>query len=121
MERFTEEALEEAIKTVRKLDAFNDYCPVNFIFPTIEQMLAMPRDRPLQIDKLRWQVLKKNPIEIASIGITLANGSKSPMFTGKEKNNLSDIKEMEISQQIKTIVASRYKGYCSIQNLEFRN
>ena len=71
-------------------------------------MLAMPRDRPLEIDKLRWQVHKEFPNLIASIGITLANGTQSPMFTGGKKEDLSEIKEMEILQQIKTIVASNY-------------
>ena len=81
----------------------------------------MPRDRPLQIEKLRWQVWKDSPYVIVSIGITLANGSKSPMFTGIEKEELTEIKEMEIPQQIKTIVASGYEGYCLVHNLEFRN
>jgi hypothetical protein len=65
--------------------------------------------------------MKLNLTWISSVGITLANGSKSPMFTGIKKEHLSEIKEMDISQQIKSIVASKYKGYCSIQNLEFRN
>ena len=43
------------------------------------------------------------------------------MFSGFKKEKLSDVKEMDISQQIKTIVCSPYKGYCSVQNLEFRN
>ena len=47
MEKYTEEALEEALKTIRKLERFHDNCDVNFIWPTIEQMLAMARDRPL--------------------------------------------------------------------------
>ena len=68
----------------------------------------MPRDRPLKIDKLRWQVHKEFPNLIASIGITLANGTQSPMFRGGKKEDLSEIKEMEILNQIKTIVASNY-------------
>ena len=77
----------------------------------------MPRDRPLQIEKLRWQVWKDSPYVIVSIGITLANGSKSPMFSGGKKEDLSEIKEMDISQQIKTIISLRYEGKCGIQNL----
>jgi|LakMenEpi03Oct11_1017367.scaffolds.fasta_scaffold35462_2 hypothetical protein len=75
MQRYTEEALQEALKTVRKMERFCAKHPENFVFPTIEQMLAMPRDRLLQIEKLRWQVIKDHPTEIASIGITLANGT----------------------------------------------
>ena len=43
------------------------------------------------------------------------------MFTGLKQEELSEIKEMDIPQQIKTIVASGYEGYCLVQNLEFRN
>ena len=43
------------------------------------------------------------------------------MFSGAEKEELSEIKEMDILKQIKTIVASGYEGYCLVQNLEFRN
>ena len=43
------------------------------------------------------------------------------MFTGFRRRELSEIKEMDISQEIKTIVASRSEGYCNTQNLEFRN
>ena len=78
--------------TVRKLDRFSESHPINFVYPTIQQMLAMSRDRPLQIDKLRWQVDKYNPKYIVSIGISLTNGSKSPMFTGKKQELLSEIK-----------------------------
>ena len=46
----------------------------------------MPRDQPIKIQKLRWQVLKNDPIYIASIGITLSNGKQSPMFTGVKLN-----------------------------------
>ena len=43
------------------------------------------------------------------------------MFTGVKQELLSDVIEMEISDQTKKIVASRYEGYSAIQNLEFRN
>ena len=84
-------------------------------------MLAMPRDWPILMNKLRWQLNKEDPTYIASIGIALANGSESTMFTGVKKEELSEIKEMDISHQIKTIFVSKYQGYYSIQNLEFRN
>ena len=61
------------------------------MWPKIEQMPAIAIDKPLSIHKLRWQVHKDYPHLIASIGITLANGSKSPMFTGVEKEHLSEI------------------------------
>jgi hypothetical protein len=116
-----EEQFQEALKTVRELDRFSESHPINFVYPTIQQMLAMSRDRPLQIDKLRWQVDKYNPKYIVSIGISLTNGSKSPMFTGKKQELLSEIKEIDISNQTKTIFLKKYPGYCNIQNLDFRN
>ena len=81
----------------------------------------MPRDQPIKIQKLRWQVLKNDPIYIASIGITLSNGKQSPMFTGVKLKWLSEIKEMEISEQTKTIIALSYPDSCDTHNLEFRN
>ena len=83
-------------------------------------MLAMPKDKPNQIESLQWQVLKYDTYHISSIGITLANGSSSPMFTGRRKEDLSDIKEIKITQLIKTIVGTRYTGAPSLlQNLSF--
>ena len=45
MQKYTEEAVLEALKTIRKLERFNDDDPVNFEWPTNEQILAMSRDR----------------------------------------------------------------------------
>ena len=42
------------------------------------------------------------------------------MFTGFRSRELSEIKEMDISKEIKTIVASRGERYCKTLNLEFR-
>ena len=42
------------------------------------------------------------------------------MFTGLRREILSKIKEMDISKEIKTIVASRGERYCKTLNLEFR-
>ena len=89
------------------LTRFSDLYPVNFVFPTNEQIFEMSRERPLEIYKLRWQVVPINPYFIASIGITLANGIESSMFTGVPEEELSEIKEIKISEQTKTIVAYR--------------
>jgi hypothetical protein len=43
------------------------------------------------------------------------------MFSKTPKERLSEIKEIKFSQQIKTIIASKYKNYCVAINLEFRN
>ena len=64
------------------LARFSDRRPVNFVYPTNEQIFEMSKERPLEIYKLRWQVEKIHPYKIASIGITLANGGESSMFTG---------------------------------------
>ena len=45
MQKYTEEAVLEALKTIRKLERFNDDDPVNFEWPTNVQILAMSRDR----------------------------------------------------------------------------
>ena len=89
------------------LTIFIDRHPVNFVYPTNEQIVEMSRVRPIEIYKLRWQVEKIRPYYIASIGITLANGIESSMFTGVPEEELSEIKEIKISEQTKTIVAYR--------------
>ena len=103
------------------LTIFIDRHPVNFVYPTNEQIVEMSRVRPIEIYKLRWQVEKIRPYYIASIGITLANGTESSMFTGIPKEELSEIKEIKISEQTKTIVASKTVGFYATQNLKFKN
>jgi hypothetical protein len=49
--------------------------------------------------------LKNDPTHFVSIGITLANGSESPMFTRRKPEELSKINEIDISEPITTIVA----------------
>jgi hypothetical protein len=39
------------------------------------------------------------------------------MFTGKKLEDLSESKEIDISEQITTVVASKYADACVIQNL----
>ncbi len=63
-------------------------------------MLAMPKDKPIHIESLKWQVLIWSPTNIGSIGITLTNGNSSPMFTGLKKKDLQETKEIKINQQI---------------------
>ena len=48
-------------------------------------MLAMPRDKPIQIQSLQWQNEINQFHRLGSIGITLTNGSSSPMFTGLDR------------------------------------
>ena len=64
----------------------------------------MPIDKLIKIESLQWQICKNYPNDIGSIGITLANGSSSPIFTGLKKQFLGEIKEIKITEQIKTIV-----------------
>ena len=49
---------------------------------------------------MRWQVDLSDPTYISSIGITLANGSQSPMFTVATEEKLSEIKEIDVSHPI---------------------
>jgi len=43
------------------------------------------------------------------------------MFSGRKKEDLSEIKEIDISEQIKTIVAAKYADWNTlvIQSLDF--
>ncbi len=72
----------QAIKSIRKLDRFNAAQKVTFEWPTKGEIFFMRRDKSYQLKKLKWQLLRDNPTFMASVGITLANGSQSPMFTG---------------------------------------
>ena len=85
-------------------------------------MIAMPRFKQIQILSLQWQVSKYDPKWLASIGITLTNGSSSPIFTGLKKEELAEIKEIKITEQIKTIVGKKYSNTTGLlRNLSFKN
>ena len=99
--------------------------PVDFEWPTKEQILQMPRDKPFQFDTIiRWRVYKHDPHFITSIGITLSNGSESPMINHHTAEKwLSAIKEVKIplDKTVRTIKQERYKGLSVMQNIRFMN
>lgn len=94
----TEEKVLKAIKSIRKLKRVGE-CDVGLVafeYPTAEQIMRMPRDKPFEVCTLRWQIDKTHPYWVGSIGITHINGGQSPMFTGLNANRLSAIKELDI-------------------------
>ena len=70
-------------------------------------MLAMPRDKPIQIDSLKWLVQRDDPTWISGIGISLTNGTSSPKFTNDFSKFFTQAKEIKITNQIKTIVVTK--------------
>ena len=50
----TEEQVRKAIGSIRKLKRVSGDGPVTFEWPTSEQILDMPRDKPFQFDSFRW-------------------------------------------------------------------
>ena len=69
--------------------------------------------------------MKEDESWIGSIGITLTNGSSSPMFTGLKEEKLAETKEIKITQQIKTVVGTSYPldlmALSFLGNLSFKN
>ena len=66
-----------------------------------------------ELDKIRWQLCEYDPTYIASFGIKLKNGEESPMFSGIDAFEPSEIKELQIpkDQQINRIRVEHDKSY----------
>jgi len=80
--------IKEALKTVRHLPLFGKLKhELNFQWPSPTQLAEMAHlDPNLHLTHMHWQGYRPNLLGLAiySIGITLSNGKKSPMFSGIE-------------------------------------
>lgn len=77
-------------------------CDKDFKWPSTFELLEMPRDKPIEIAKLRWKKSSQNSNYFGAIQVVLTNGIKSPVFlaNGEKAENLI---EVAISPQIRRI------------------
>jgi hypothetical protein len=54
--QITDEELHRAINSIRRLDQFDTSLEPNFEWPTVNDLLAMPRDQPISVDAVCYQL-----------------------------------------------------------------
>ena len=91
---------EESFKTLRELPLFGyNKEPVDFRHPKIEDLQAMPKDKPIQAIALKWKLYKYC---IGGIQVMYSNGCNSPVFLGK-KQAADNLQEIKITTEVKKI------------------
>lgn len=77
---------QKALNTIKKIGYFghsnNGKYPVDCEWPTKEDIMAMPLDKPIRAVALKWHESDYDTAGnyIGAIQIVLANGSASPVF-----------------------------------------
>ena len=72
---------EDSFKTLRDLPLFGfTKHPVDFRHPSVADLQAMPKDKPIQAVGFKW---KKNGNCIGGIQVIMSNGCNSQVFLGK--------------------------------------
>ena len=75
---------EESFKTLRDLPLFGfTEKPVDFRHPSVEDLQAMPKNKPIQAVGLKWKIKDSY---ICAIQVVISNGSHSPVFLGRGMN-----------------------------------
>ena len=91
---------EDSFKTLRELPLFGlTTSPVDFRHPSIADLQAMPKDKPIQAVGFKW---KENGNYISGIQVIMSNGCNSPVFLGKTQN-ADNLQEVKITPQVKKI------------------
>ena len=77
-------ALEAAIATMREVPCYGyNYYPVNFRFPTAQDLLQMPKNMAIKVQDLKY---KKDTVNnnnyFGGFQLILSNGVSSPLFAG---------------------------------------
>ena len=83
---------EDSFKTLRDLPLFGrTEKPVDFRHPSVADLQAMPKDKPIQAVGFKW---KNSGEYICAIQVIMSNGCHSPVFLGKGMNadNLQEVK-----------------------------
>jgi hypothetical protein len=77
--------LEDAVKTLRKLPLFGYVShAVDYEYPTAEDLLKMPADKPISITLFRFKESTYSPSKrIGAIQVVYSNGQSSPVFVAQ--------------------------------------
>lgn len=87
------ESRKAAVRTLRKLPVFGynnggQYVP-DYEWPTADDILEMPRDKPIKIATFTWKRCDQINTVIGGLQINLTNGKSSPQFLTKVQNSLN--------------------------------
>ena len=95
---------EDSFKTLRELPLFgNKRHLVDFRHPSIADLKAMPKEKPIQAVGFKW---KKDGDLIGGIQVIMSNGCNSPVFLGKTQN-ADNLQEVKITPQVKKIIGTK--------------
>ena len=114
---------EESFKTLRELPLFGyNKEPVDFRHPKIEDLQAMPKDKPIQAVGFKWKENKNNGGNnggnIGGIQVMYSNGCNSPVLLGKNQT-ADDLKEIKITTEVKKIRGSENGNIIRVSNIHF--
>jgi hypothetical protein len=96
--------LDKAIKSIRRLDSFENNPIVNFEWPTVDDLKKMTKNQPFKLASIRYQTqipTNSDTVIIWSIGIKLQNGAESELFRGSDPGTM--VNEVHLSRAIKFV------------------
>ena len=108
---------EDSLKTLRDLPLFGyPSTLINFRYPSIWDLQAMPSDKPIQAVGFKW---KKSGDYIGAFQVIMSNGCNSPVFSSKEMN-ADNLQEVKITPQVKKIRGTTNMGGKYAKNIYFQ-
>jgi len=115
--------LAKAVKTLRKVPRFGD-CdddyPVNFIWPTENDLLSMPTDRPIHAAKLKWKMCHVTSTCIGCLTVILSNGTQSP-FIKPDCASADNMQEIALSSEIQKLNGTGSQADYDVGRVDFMN
>lgn len=109
----------QACKTWRKLPLFgNEKEKVDFTWPTQDELLKFPADKPIQETKLKWKASQAALQCLGGFQIILSNGLSSPAFMHSSTNS-TNMNEVVLTNNIKKLGGT--KGDLGIREVIFQD
>ena len=95
------------MKTLRDLPLFGvTIYPVDFRHPSVADLQAMPKDKPIHAVGFKWKNMERY---ICAIQVIMSNGCHSPVFLGRGIN-ADSLQEVKITPQVKRIRGTEVGG-----------
>ena len=110
----------KAVNSIRKLGSASDFHhKLDFEWPTRAQVLQMKP--PFHLSKFAWQEHTCSPDYIFSLGVGLANGLTSEIYSNTPQDKLKAMKIWELTEthQIAKIIVKRQSNSCCVSCIEF--
>ena len=92
-----EDELVSAAISLRKLPKWGCvFDQIDFEWPTQEDLLRMPKDKPIKVESIQYKPCKQYNYLFGAIQVTLSNGVSSPVFTARQQDD-SNFKAVNIT------------------------